>query len=230
MREGKTYRTLTVKATQNGRWIFQAVCSFQRPESNQPTHSWRMSKDIPPPNECPNQEDVLQRLAEKPDTRDEMRQALLAQVQEIKVFPIATKTAVSRQTADGLTEDIFWMRLRAMPTRDAPFQKVVLAFLSDLNILATVARAVHLTRGAAPPHRLAMISSLDHTVWFYDNDFDCTEWMLFVMVSPLVGMGRGIVHGRIYPQQGRLVAMIAQEGVVRAETGGYPKEQVVARL
>ncbi|KAG9084578.1 hypothetical protein FRC06_003995, partial [Ceratobasidium sp. 370] len=123
MREGKTYRTLMVKATQNGRWIFQAVCSFQRPELDQPSHSWPMPRDIPSPGECPNQEDVFQGLADKPGTRDEVRHALLAQVQQIKVFPIATKTALSRQTEDGLTEDIYWMRLRATPTRNAPFQK-----------------------------------------------------------------------------------------------------------
>ncbi|KAG8727520.1 hypothetical protein FRC12_022338 [Ceratobasidium sp. 428] len=74
-----------------------------------------------------------------------------------------------------------------------------------------------------------MISSLEHSVWFYDtNDVDCTEWMLFVMVCPVAGMGRGIVHGRIYTQQGRLIVMAAQEGVVRADTG--PKEQTAAKL
>ncbi|KAG8740409.1 hypothetical protein FRC10_004360 [Ceratobasidium sp. 414] len=93
-----------------------------------------MPRNIPPPSECPSQEDVYQRAAEKPGIRDEMREALLAQAQQIKVFPIATKTALSRQTSDGLTEDIFWMRLKDTPIRDAPFQKAVLAFVSDLDM------------------------------------------------------------------------------------------------
>ncbi|KAG8725268.1 hypothetical protein FRC09_004040 [Ceratobasidium sp. 395] len=226
---GKTYRTLMVKGIQRDRWVSSAVCSFQRPELNQPSHSWAMPKNIPAPVVCSNLEDHFQLLAEKPDISATGREVLLAQLQNMKEFPIAAKFALSRRTEDGLIEDIFWMRLKSTPVHNLGFQKCVLAFISDFNILATVARAVRLDRGAAPPNRLAMISSLEHSVWFYDtNDVDCTEWMLFVMVCPVAGMGRGIVHGRIYTQQGRLIVMAAQEGVVRADTG--PKEQTAAKL
>ncbi|KAG9120254.1 hypothetical protein FRC07_004327, partial [Ceratobasidium sp. 392] len=232
VREGRTYRTLMVKGIQSGRRIFLAVCSFQRPEFNQPSHSWPMPRDVPPPGQCPNQEDEFHKLAERPDTTAETRESLLAQSAQMKVFPVEVRVASSHRTEDGLTEDMFWMRLKATETHDEVFQKCVLAFLSDFNmqVLSTVARAVNLSRGAKPPHRLAMISSLEHSVWFYDDSVDCTEWMLFVMVCPIAGMGRGIVHGRIYTQQGRLVLMVTQEGVVRAEPEHSSEEQFAAKL
>ncbi|TFY61471.1 hypothetical protein EVJ58_g4491 [Rhodofomes roseus] len=59
-------------------------------------------------------------------------------------------------------------------------------------------------------------TSLDHTMWFYDNSFDCGDWILYVVESPRAGNGRGVVHGRIYTRTGTLIAVASQEGVVRA--------------
>lgn len=228
MRRGKTYCTMMVKGQQNQRWVFSAICSFQRPEFGQPTHWQIMPPDVPPPDECVNQEDVFRKGAEQLGVAAEGRYALLGHAEQLGGFPIAVKTATSRPISDDLTEDIFWMRIRAMPDHDVRFRKCVLAFLSDWGIIFAAARAVGLYRGLAPPNRLAMASSLDHSVWFYDNEFDCTEWMMFAMVSPLVGMGRGIVHGRIYTQRGDLIAVITQEGVVRAQLND--RSNALARL
>ncbi|QRV95506.1 thioesterase family protein [Ceratobasidium sp. AG-Ba] len=209
-----------VKGWQNGRWIVSAVCSFQKPEFDQPSHCHRMPMNVLPPESYPEQEGVYRELAAKPGITTETRLVLLAHAEQIRGFPIEVKTAGSFPTANGLTEDVFWMRLKAMPTQDIAFRTCVLAFLSDLNILSTVARAVSLVRGAATPNRLSMISSLDHSVWFYDDDFDLTEWIMFVMVSPLVGKGRGIVYGRLYTRDARLIAIANQEG----STGGARSE------
>jgi len=67
---------------------------------------------------------------------------------------------------------------------------------------------------------LAMNSTLDHTIWFYSNDFDAGDWLLYEMDCPRVGSGRGIVHGRMFTRDGKLVAVTSQEGVVRAKIKG----------
>jgi acyl-CoA thioesterase len=40
--------------------------------------------------------------------------------------------------------------------------------------------------------------------------------LLHVITSPRVGDGRGVVEGRFYTEDGELVALTVQEGVVRA--------------
>ncbi|KAG8733729.1 hypothetical protein FRC11_003345 [Ceratobasidium sp. 423] len=49
-------------------------------------------------------------------------------------------------------------------------------------------------------------------------------------ISPRTGMGRGVVHGRVYTQKGKLIAVVTQEGVVRADLGELPKKKAEAKL
>ena len=58
------------------------------------------------------------------------------------------------------------------------------------------------------------IASLDHAMWFHAP---CTfqDWHLYTMDSPWTGNARGFNRGAIYDQSGRLVASVAQEGLVR---------------
>ncbi|KAG9085333.1 hypothetical protein FS749_004482, partial [Ceratobasidium sp. UAMH 11750] len=133
IRDGKTYCTRTVKAAQNGRWIFMLTCSFQRPEYGQPSHSWPMPRHVPAPDDCPFQEDAFLKQAQTPGISEDARQMFLQYVQERKRSPIAIKPAPSVMTTDGLVQSMFWMRAKNVPKFDASFQKCILAYLSDLN-------------------------------------------------------------------------------------------------
>ncbi|KAG8976257.1 hypothetical protein FRB90_009256 [Tulasnella sp. 427] len=77
-----------------------------------------------------------------------------------------------------------------------------------------------------PPKKLGMISTLDHSIWYYDHNFDCSDWLLYVMESSAAGMGRSLVHGRLYTRAGKLVAVVSQEGVVRAAPGNPDKAKL----
>lgn len=57
---------------------------------------------------------------------------------------------------------------------------------------------------------------------FY-NAADASEWLLFVMETQAAGNGRGLVHGRIYRQDGTLAVVCQQEGVVRAQVASRAK-------
>ena len=62
-----------------------------------------------------------------------------------------------------------------------------------------------------------MGASLDHAIWFHD-DFRADEWLLYATHSPWSGSGRGFNHGRVFTRDGRLVASVAQEGMIRRAT------------
>lgn len=84
-----------------------------------------------------------------------------------------------------------------------------------------------------------MLASLDHSMYFYNDDLQVDDWcvrvrsrrhedrpfdlfcfcfcrMLFYMQSPVTKNGRGLVQGRIYKRDGSLAVVCVQEGVVRA--------------
>jgi acyl-CoA thioesterase-2 len=51
-------------------------------------------------------------------------------------------------------------------------------------------------------------------MWFHEA-FRADEWMLYAMDSPWAGHGRGMNRGSIFTRDGRLVASVAQEGLIR---------------
>ena len=113
-------------------------------------------------------------------------------------------------------------------TNNKPGRSVFLLSLlinSTRDSLSTAPRTVGLKWGSEPG-TVAMQQSLDHSLYFYDHDFDHGDWMLYVMISPALGMGRGIVHGRIYDRNGKLCAIAGQEGVVRTHDGRKSKSKL----
>jgi acyl-CoA thioesterase-2 len=58
------------------------------------------------------------------------------------------------------------------------------------------------------------VASLDHAMWFHRN-FRMDDWLLYAMESPNACKARGLNLGKIYTREGRLVATVAQEGLIR---------------
>ena len=58
------------------------------------------------------------------------------------------------------------------------------------------------------------VASLDHAVWFH-RPFRADDWWLYDQVSPSASNGRSLVLARVFTQDGRLVATVAQEGLIR---------------
>jgi len=64
LREGRSYSTRSVKAVQNGKIIFQLLCSFHSPEPWQPSHQWPVvPSGVPNLDDCELEEDLFRRRA-----------------------------------------------------------------------------------------------------------------------------------------------------------------------
>ena len=57
-------------------------------------------------------------------------------------------------------------------------------------------------------------ASLDHAIWFHDR-FRVDEWLLYEMDSPILSGARSFGRGKVFTRDGRLVASVAQEGLLR---------------
>ncbi|PCH33398.1 hypothetical protein WOLCODRAFT_129747 [Wolfiporia cocos MD-104 SS10] len=224
-RDGRSYATRSVEASQQGRKIFMMLCSFQRLEPEQIfSHQWPMPSSVSPPEECEDVEAYYEKLLQSKDLDPRMRKYAEEYVEERRRSPMAVKTAGIVNASDGAIVYMWWFKVRNIPKYDASFQKCILSYISDSQFIGVVRRTLGLNSYDESPRQLTMLTSLDHTIWFYDNDFDCGDWLLYVVESPRSGGGRGMVHGRMYTQRGTLIAVASQEGVVRAR-GIAPPDQ-----
>ena len=103
-----------------------------------------------------------------------------------------------------------WYRAADRIPDDPKLHRYLLAYTSDFHFLGT-ALMPHAASWMDPRMQVA---SLDHAMWFH-RPFRMDEWLLHVIDSPSASGARGLVTGRFYDQQGRLVASAAQEGLIR---------------
>lgn len=216
VREGRTYTTRSVRAVQSGRAVFVIICSFQIPEFWQPSHQWPMP-DVPRPDDCQDEEEILLAMAQKPGLNESTKDYLRQYAEERARSPITVKRIKEQMGPEGTPVFMYWMKPRDNASYEAPFQKCILGYMSDIHFLPVAANTLGLKRNTTGPDALAMVSSLDHSIFFYDHTFDCSDWILYMTVSPIAGLGRGVVIGRMYSRSGTLVAVTTQEGVVRAD-------------
>jgi acyl-CoA thioesterase-2 len=60
-----------------------------------------------------------------------------------------------------------------------------------------------------------MGASLDHALWLH-RPFRADDWLLYAQDSPNLNGALGFARGLIFARDGRLVASVAQEGLLRA--------------
>lgn len=104
-----------------------------------------------------------------------------------------------------------WFKTRGLLNDDMKLHACIIAYASDSGFITTAAAA----NGYLISSRsIGMIASLDHTIWFH-TPARADTWLLYDIHSPRTNNGRGMAFGKIYSQDGILVATTAQEGIVR---------------
>ena len=78
----------------------------------------------------------------------------------------------------------------------------------------TLLDSVLVRHGIAPGLDPLAMASLDHALWFH-RPFRADEWMLYESTSPSASGSRGLATGRFFSADGRLVASVVQEGMIR---------------
>ena len=108
-----------------------------------------------------------------------------------------------------------WYKASGPLPDDPAVHRYLLAYASDFNFLTT----------AMLPHGVSwltpglQVASLDHAMWFH-RPFRFDDWLLYDVHSPSTSGARGLVFGRFFDRQGRLVASLAQEGLMRQHDKG----------
>lgn len=202
-RDGGTFTTRRVAAIQHGEQILNLACSFQTPEDGL-EHQTEMP-DAPDPESLPTETEFLRSLG------DELHPRILKMFEHPRPIDLrwVDPQHPMRPVAKPSTKQV-WMRARAPIGDDVRLQHCALAYASDMAFMESALR----------PHALVwttpglQAASLDHAMWFH-NPFDFNDWVLFAQDSPWASQGRGLVRGQMFSRDGKLVASVAQECLMR---------------
>lgn len=201
--DGTSFSTRRVIAMQRGAPILNMAASFQRPEEGY--HHQDVMPDVPAPETLPTEAELRARDALN---LPEAQRAHVTRPRPIEIRPVFPRKWFNPEATDPVQHS--WFRAVAPLPDDPAMHRAVLAYASDMMLLGT-SMLPHGVNWTTPGMQTA---SLDHSLWLHEP-FRADEWLLYACESPWAGHGRGMNGGQIYTQDGRLVASVAQEGLVR---------------
>ena len=204
--DGRSFSTRRVIAMQRGRPILNLAASFQLPEEGM-AHQDAMP-DVPPPEELPTEAE--RRAAVAVELPEDKRRHLLRE-RPIEQRPVHPRSWTDPQPAAPFQAT--WFRAAAPLPDDPAVHRAILAWASDTSLLGTCLRP-HAADWTTPGLQSA---SLDHALWLHEP-CRADEWLLYATDSPWAGHARGFNRGSIFARDGRLVASVAQEGLIRLRT------------
>ena len=202
--DGGSFSNRRVVASQQGTAIFNMAVSFQRQQKGL-EHQVAVMPDVPPPETLETDDVLRARYAKK---LGGIAKHILTQPRPIEIRAVTPRHWMSSEPHEPFQNS--WFRAKAALPDDPRIHRAVLAYFSDMQLLGT----------AIMPHGLSWIrgevksASLDHAVWFHD-DFRADDWLLYATDSPWSGGNRGFNRGQIFTADGRLVASVAPEGMIR---------------
>jgi len=201
-RDGRSFTTRRVVAIQDGEQIFNLAASFHIREDGFEHQSGM--PDAPAPEDLTDQSVHRMELAAK--LPEDIASAFRAE-QPLDLRPVHPQSFINPQKLPPINH--VWLRLKKK-IEDAPYlHRAILAYASDMTLLDTCVRphGVNFFKGA-------QMASLDHAMWFHD-DFRIDDWLLYAQDGPRASGGRGFNRGEIFTRDGRMVASVAQEGLIR---------------
>jgi acyl-CoA thioesterase II len=105
-----------------------------------------------------------------------------------------------------------WFRYRQAPA-DAVVGQALVAHASASYLIPT-ALLPHRGFGESMVHKDISTGILAHTISFHEP-FDLRGWLLIAQESTFTGHGNAYGEGRVFTEDGRLVASFSQESIVR---------------
>jgi acyl-CoA thioesterase-2 len=203
IRDGKSFSTRRIVARQHGRGIYYMTASFQVPEDGF-DHQDTMP-DVPSPDEAVDVGVLFRRRS--PDHGQEWVREWAA----LELRYVGDSRPGGAMPADEHpSQSRLWIRVNGTLADDPLLHKAAFTYASDMTLLGSTL-VPHGTHISDPAMQSA---SLDHTIWFH-RPFRADEWLLYDQVSPSASDARGLAIGRVFTEDRRLVATVAQEGLIR---------------
>ncbi len=201
-RDGLSFTTRRVVAVQNGKPIFTMSASFQSPEAGV-DHAVPMP-DVPGPDELAGYAERIAPIKERMAVWGRIPRPF--DIRYVDDPPWVSRLAGPQPQA----RNRMWFRTDGVLPDDDLLHVCILAYLSDLTLLYSVLS----THALSAEFDRLQLASLDHAMWFH-RPFRVDDWVLYDVSSPSASGARGLGMGQIFAQDGRMLATVVQEGLVR---------------
>ena len=203
IRDGRSFSTRRVVARQHGRAIYYLTASFQVPEKG------LEHQDVMPEVTSPEESLDLGEMFRKrsPAKADEwLREWAALELRYVG----DSREGGNIPNNEHPSQSRLWIRVSGTLTDDPLLHQAAFAYASDMTLLGStlVPHGLHIS------HPKLQSASLDHTIWFH-RPFRADQWLLYDQASPSATGGRGLAIGRVFTEDGLLVASVAQEGLIR---------------
>lgn len=206
LRDGRSFTTRRVVARQKGEAIFTMVASFHEAEPG--LNHAATAPSVPLPDAC------IDPRAEAEGVGDPALRTAARMLNTI--WPVEHRTPRNELETERTVRDpvqMLWTRIAAQLPEDAALHRALILYMSDYAMLST----------ALGPHGRRIqdtdlqVASLDHALWFH-RPGRADDWLLYAFDSPNASGATGLVRGAIYASDGRLLASVAQEGLLRVRS------------
>ncbi|PSC04775.1 acyl-CoA thioesterase II [Alsobacter soli] len=203
IRDGGSFSTRRVKAIQHGHAIFTLSASFQIEEGGF-DHQMGMP-DVPAPEALPDEAEMRRQIL---PLMPEPARRYFERERPIELRPVDIQRYISRDPREPRFS--VWVRASSALPDDPVVHACVLAYASDITLLDSALVA----HGRSVFDSDIQAASLDHALWFH-RPFRADDWLLYAQDSPSSSGARGFSRGSLFTPDGRLVASVAQEGLIR---------------
>jgi acyl-CoA thioesterase II len=201
--DGGSFSTRRIIALQADRPILSMTASFHKLESGF-AHQSAMP-NVPEPEALLSEND---RIAQESDPATAALLSHFQRIRPVEVRPVERRSFAKPVPQPPISHS--WLRLGSPIGDDANLHRAILAYASDMMLLGTCV----LPHGVNWRTPGMMTASLDHALWIHD-DFRIDDWLLYATDSTWSGRARGFNRGQFFTRDGRLVASVAQEGLIR---------------
>ena len=202
LRDGRSFSTRRIVARQHGHPIYFMTANFQRLEDGF------------------EHQDAMPAVSGGPDSGIEFATLAAGRGGTSESFAREWAALDVRYLANSdhnLTDDPsrparaqLWIRVNGRLSDEPAEHLATFTYASDMTLLG----ATLVGHGVTIGDPRLQPASLDHSIWFH-RPFRADEWWLYDQWSPSASGARGLALARVFTEDGRLVATVAQEGLIR---------------
>jgi acyl-CoA thioesterase II len=220
LRDGRGYSTRQVRGHQNGKPVYVCLAGFAAGEAAA-EHAPEAPGDVPHPESLPSSAAYLEPVqpgGETMMTEEAKTYWSSGRSFDMRHVPGPIYTQVE---GDTTPQQALWVKpfddLRPVAgLTDEQRDLAALAYVCDYTILEPILRALGLA-WATPG---LVTASLDHAMWFHrPPDGAMDGWLLYTQEAESAAAGRGLGRGRFFTPDGRHLATVLQEGMIRPDQG-----------
>ena len=207
LRDGRGYSTRSVRGFQSGKVVFTGMGSFQVPEEGPEYQS-------PAPAHLDPEE--LRSAAEVLIDAEGAAADYWAEGRSFDMRHVPGPVYVAVDGGVQAHQAVWVKAFGSLPTGEdeqatADLHRAALAYVCDYTILESLLRVQNL-HWSSPG---LLTASLDHSMWFHRFG-RADDWLLYTQEAVSAQRNRGLALGRFFDRSGRLLATVAQEGMIRS--------------